>query len=321
MGEDEEYGDGIENNPDIDSLINDEGTIAFAVRILWGSLVYDPSITEMTDWTGSLEVEFGVVVVRRLVYFEDGQDYIKPREEPGLVEWVSQTSCHYDGICVNIYIPPLDVFGCTGPDGDAVFCIPTIIFNTEPFTDTFYVEELYNLDTVFQLEGTGNSVAIRSFEIPPKACAKGFLGGRWGYDSTGQGIFYGRWISQNGRLMGHMKGIWGIISGDDASGTVLPVFYGKYVDVNGKFMGLLKGTYYDLPIPFGYGHGYGIYRGPDGMFYGNFYDAEMHELGIMRGYFQLPIPGGDEELGSFYGRWDTHCPIFYICAGGVERKM
>jgi hypothetical protein len=293
MEGDEEYNDQVLSSPTVDSIINDsEEEGAYALRIVWGSLEFDSTVTEVTDWSGSLTISRGAEIVRRLIRFERGQDYILPREDRKVIEWVSVTTVHYDGIFVNLYVPPVDPNDTNVTADEPV----TVTFATGPFTVSFNIEELMTLDTVFVLEDGVNAVAFRGFKVFPGICPKGFLGGRWGKDSTGQGIFFGRWISRNGALIGHLRGHWGT----DRDGNPDNVFYGKWIDINGKFEGFLKGHYYARPCP-------NVVRDRFGQFKGFFYDANRNVKGALNGHYMRSRTDEENSLGFFLGRWKTFC--------------
>jgi hypothetical protein len=155
------------------------------------------------------------------------------------------------------------------------------------------------MDTIIDLDD-GNAVAIQAHKLEPNACPRGFLGGKWGRDIDGNRIFFGRWMTANGALAGHLQGTWGI----EEDGIIRNIFYGKYIDINGNFEGVLKGVY---------GAGFGpnalAMNGRVGFFRGYFYDANGNILGVLGGkYGRAPEPG----YGLFYGRWKTICPGFGV---------
>nr|MBN2277848.1 hypothetical protein [candidate division Zixibacteria bacterium] len=294
MTDDEDFADEILLSPAVDSIVSDEEVGAYVLRLTWGSLNYDSTVNQLTDWTGSLTISRGAVIIRKIIRFEPGQDYILPRTEPTLIEWVSQTSTHYDGILVNIYIPPVDTSDTINADTPI-----TVSFETEPFSVTYNITDLASLDTVYYLDDNINAVAVRGHKLEPMGCPRGFLEGRWGHDSTGTAIFYGRWLAANGYLAGHVKGYWGV----DADSEWVNVFYGKYIDVFGHFEGLIKGVY--IPNP-GQGNGPSKDRF-GGKFYGHIYDANGSAIGDLRGHYGLPRENSDTGMGFFAGRWKTYC--------------
>lgn len=295
MAGDEEFTDKLLTTPEVAAIVNNDETGAYALRIVWGSMDFDSTVTEVTDWSGSLSVTRGAEVIRRLIRFEPWQDYILPRTDRKLIEWVSKTTVHNDGIFVNIYIPPNTTTESTSADE-----VVTVTFETVPFSITFEISDLTKLDTIYYLDDEVNAVAFRAFKLHPMACPKGFLGGRWGRDSTGQNVFYGRWMSVDGALVGHLKGHWGY----DPDSNWINVFYGKYIDITGQFEGLLRGVY--IPRPPNTNPNAACNTG--GKFYGYFYDANGNVKGVLRGHYRLPRCNARCTMGTFHGRWKTFCP-------------
>ena len=294
---DEPFDDNIAASPAVDSIVDDALTGAYALRIIWGSMHYDSTITVPTDWTGSLAVNRGAEVLRRTIRFEPAQDYILPRTDRKLIEWVSQTTVHNDGIFVNLYIPPADTADTAAVADSSV----TVTFDTAPFEITFHLNDLKSLDTIYYLADSVNAVAIRVFKIEPLACSKGFFDGHWGTDSTGQGIFGGRWISIHGATTGYIEGIWG----NDLDTTGDNLFFGKYIDINGQFEGLLRGKYKPHP---------NMHANPNafchagGWIFGNFFDGDGNAMGVIKGHYLMPKQDSTDAMGYMQGRWKTFCP-------------
>ncbi len=168
---DEEYVDAVAASPALDSIENTDTYDVYALRMVWGSLEYDSTIAEVTDWTGSLEVDDGAIVIRKLIRFEPGQDYILERVDRKLVEWVSFTTVHHDGVLAYVYDPPVNT------DTTASEIAPkTITFSTAPFSITLTMDELAALDTIIYLDDSTNAVALRACRVKPMACPRGFPG-------------------------------------------------------------------------------------------------------------------------------------------------
>jgi len=304
VDDDVEFDDQILATPSVDSIIDDAAEAgSYALRIIWGSLEFDSTVTEVTDWTGSLTITRGAEIIRRVIAFEDGQDYIVPRTDRKLIEWVSKTTVHHDGIFVNLYIPAIDTTDTLATDEPV-----TVNFTTGPFSKTFTLDEIAAIDTVYYLDDDVNAVSVRGFKIYPRECPKGFLEGYWGKDSTGMGVFKGRWISQHGVLAGYLFGHYGI-DPDDPDSATANMFFGKYIDVNGQFEGLLKGEYKGWNINFsGNGNNYFWRHFGGGWFRGQFYDANGNPMGVLRGSYHRPRCDCEDGRGFFKGRWKTYCP-------------
>jgi len=304
------YNDEILASPEVGTIISCPRTGYYHLRAVWGRLCYDSVVTEVTDWTGSLSVSCGVEVIRRVIRFEPGQDYIiRPRTDPKLIEWVSKTTVHNDGIAVDIFVPPIfDTTEVAKIDslGDTSYVIvidtsysATVSFETGPYSRTFELEELRSLDTVVYLDDS-NAVAFHSFELHRYPCQLGFLAGRWGFDENGEGRFRGVWWSKRPSffdwyISGYLKGHFG----KNDSGA--KVFYGKWISRTGEFKGFLKGTY-DHP------HCQEVtnarMKHAHGWFAGKIFNANRIEIGVLKGrYRSAPW----HKNGFFQGWWKLNC--------------
>ncbi len=289
MTDDVEFDDPMLSTSEVEAVITNETADIYALRIVWGQLRFDSTVTEVTDWSGSLSVSRGAEVLRRLIKFEDGQDYILDRTDRKLIEWTSLTTVHHDGIFVNIIIPKLD---------DTIVATPeTITFSTAPFEISFDIADLAALDTIYYLDDS-SAVAFQSFKVERVGCPKGFLAGRWGKDEAGVNIFYGKWMSQHNILKGHLSGSW-------ANNE----FFGKYIDRSGKFEGLIKGKYHT-------GNSFSPKHRHAGWFRGYYYNADGNILGVLKGhYHENPKETG---MGNFFGRWKNYCGQIPDIDDGME---
>lgn len=119
-------------------------------------------------------------------------------------------------------------------------------------------------------------------------CPHGFLKGLWAPVAKGKdvGVFKGKWVTQNGKVQGWLKGIYG------KNKLGHGVFFGKYIDTTGTFMGLLKGFY---------GNGYfkGVWHGKAGL------DGAL--LGVY-------------AKNTFMGKWTGFCPQCTLsCKPGFQK--
>ncbi len=286
----------------------------YAMKILWGQLEFDSTVTEMTDWSGSLTIANGAIRIASLIRFEWPYDHIvRPRTDRSKLEWVSQTAPHFDGILVWLY-DLSDSLGLTEN---------TVTFQTGPYTRTFTMSELDSLSEIIEVDELGNEVSFDARYLETPDCGYGFLGGRWVFKENNRGIFYGRWVNWSGMAMGHLRGHWGINSAGEK------VFFGKWIGRGGEFKGLLRGNWdydsneecADCP-PKGIFDGVwadrnGVIRGhlggrwaafpppPDN---GNANNGNHGNGGNMGGMNDeiAGIPG--HHRGFFLGRWDKFCP-------------
>lgn len=297
LNEGEEYDDPILLSPGMDAVVADTLGSFYHLRALWGRLCFDTASTDVVDWTGSLTISDGAMIIRRTIHFELGQDYIPTRTDRQLVEWVSFTTVHNDGIMIDIHIPDTVDIATVSLD-----------FTTGPYSRTFALEELAALDTIVYLDDyDSNAVAFYGFQLNHRVCPRGHLMGGWGYDEEGQGVFRGTWMSRSGWVAGYLNGHYGETDDGDR------VFFGKWINRAGECEGLLRGIYGQNGNGDGFGNGNGGGQGDDngtrtrrqaGWFAGDVFDASQAQIGAMKGKF---YSRSERAHGFFAGRWKLPC--------------
>ncbi len=258
------------------------------LRIVWGALSHPDTLgvadqPEVTDWSGTLQVDRGVVVVRRVISFErPGDHLVFPRPDIRTVGWDSHTGGDdVDGLLVEIIEPPM-----LASQADSL--PPNMLrFTTAPFAQSFAVADLAGLDQTFTAGPAGDAIRFSGFGLTPlPACPEGFLAGLWVARSDSAGVFKGRWIGVRGELTGFLRGAWGF----DSSGQ--RVLVGKWISRTGAFRGLLHGTWEPGAQPGG------------GSFNGQWVNAAMTAEGVFSGdYMRAPMA----RVGLFSGLWATSC--------------
>jgi len=280
------YTDPAATSPAVDSLENSLRPDLFCFRMVWGNLARDSNITNLTDWSGTLTLSRGAVIVTRLIGFEPGQDsiitrpYLNIMTGLNMIEWGSSTSWHLDGIGARLIVPQ-------SPTDELV----TVTYESSRLKITFTMDRFDDLDTLISI-GPGNAISFHSIrcERIPAIPTNGYLTGRWGRDENGNGIFYGRWMNVTGQIMGAVKGDWGI----DSTGHRF--FVGKYVDISGCFEGFVKGTWRDFPMSSS------ADRCPTGGFWGRVFDADRQPIGEIKGHY---MRAEFRRGGYFSGFWCT----------------
>ncbi|MDH3891093.1 MAG: hypothetical protein OEV49_08400 [candidate division Zixibacteria bacterium] len=291
--ESEEYDDPILLSGALDSIIEDPASGYYHLRILWGQMELDTSVTELTDWTGSLTVTRGGLAIRQVIRFERGQDAILERTDRNLIEWESFTNVHHDGIGVDIFVPPA---ATDSTDSATVDELVSVTFETGPYSRTFDMAELMALDTVVYLDDAdSNAVAFHAFRLDKVPCARGFLAGRWGYNDEGHGIFRGFWISKKGRISGFLRGHFGV--NDEGKN----VFFGKWIGERGRFRGFIRGHWKQHP---NHHANPNAVRHAGGRFEGEIIDANRRKIGVMGGKYKSHP---QFKRGFFQGRWKLDC--------------
>jgi hypothetical protein len=297
---DVEYIDPMEDDPAVTRARLRERELRRAHRYLlitWGNLRADTTIDFVTDWSGSLSVENGVVLLKRTIAF-DARDEILPRTSRDLLEWVSYTRPHFDGIVVALHgLCRRD----TMPDdngfthGDTAHAPLEVTFATEPLTVTFTEDELANLHRVIPVDDHGNAVAFNTVVVMPQPCPSGFLAGQWrNVEDRPGGVFRGKWISHNGLHMGYLRGVYGPNSRGEK------VFFGKWINHGGQFHGLLKGRY-------------GAFGDrPRGWFEGVWFNRARRQMGGLKGEWRvgdnITTVDNASRGGYFRGVWAQRCP-------------
>lgn len=290
----------------------------FALRVIWGKPHLDSTVTSATDWSGSLSVSRGGVVVRRKIRFEEGQDELLPRDDRQVIEWVSQTTVHNDGLLFEVFNPlhpdSIRIDTMVVPDtisGDSIVTIDTTVFrspleltfDTEPLTISFSVEQLAALDTVIYVSDS-SVVIFQSTKIDGELCPRGYLAGGWGVNGSGEHVFRGVWMTYHGEVSGFVRGAWGV--NDDGR----QFFVGKWISESGRFEGFVRGAWSEF-LEFhaddsSFAHASGGFRG-------GIFNADHLPIGMLRGLFwssDQVEAGGDSDgalRGHFAGKWALAC--------------
>lgn len=289
----EAYDDPILLSGALDSIIEDPASGYYHLRVIWGQMELDTSVTELTDWTGSLTVTRGGLAVRRVIRFERGQDAVLERTERGLIEWESFTNVHNDGLAIDIFVPPA---ATDSTDSVVVDELVTVTFETGPYSRTFDLAELVALDTIVYLDDAdSNAVAFQAFRLDRVPCARGFLGGHWGYNDEGEGVFRGFWISKQGRISGYLRGHFGVNDEGDN------VFFGKWIGEGGRFNGFIRGRWEQHPNQHANPN---AVRHAGGRFEGVILDANRQEIGSLKGKYKSHP---EFKRGFLQGRWELDC--------------
>jgi len=211
----------------------------FHFRVVWGMIPCDSTVVDVTDWSGSLTVTRGGLVVRRLIRFEPDQDQLLPRADRTLVEWVSATTIHNDGIACDVFVPHEIV---ELEDGNKVAFHGIQVFRQ--------ICPRGILAGHWGYDEEGNGV-FRGLWFSGSGHVTGFLRGRYGQDDQGKNVFYGKWIDRDGRFEGLLRGTWGhhAISTEDEGTRNRPTgwFAGRIFDAERNPIGGLGGHYGSAP--------------------------------------------------------------------------
>lgn len=237
-----------------------------SVTVLWGKLRPEPREMDITDWSGGLHVDGAAIAAVRPIRFE-ARDALRRGEDRSSVAWVSHTTAHHDGVQVLLRVP-LSPAARTGG----------LSLRTAAFSVQIPMAELTHLERVVDVGD--NKVAINTFLVQPDDCATGALRGHWGApNARGVGTLLGRWMSSNGAVQGHLRGVYGARRNGEQ------VFFAKVIAADGRFIGRLAGHY------------------EAGSFEGRWITRGDHH-GAVRGNYQRAADGTG---GVFVGRWAERC--------------
>jgi hypothetical protein len=276
-----------------------KGATIYEFRAIWGQLVEAASRADTDycplDWSGTLHIDGGIIILEKTIAFEN-DDYAK-RIDRSTIAWVSNTGPRVDGIQVKIIVPPARI---DSTDSDKE---PALVLTTGPYSRTFTMEELKNLNLIANVDTCGNGISIASHVKQP-LCPHGYLIGTWkkvapdtlvSPDSSDVraivlGHFRGIWIGDGGKLGGYLKGVYGV------SGAGTHVFFGKYIDMNGRFKGILRGTYGPSPNA-------ESAESRHGWFEGEWIGKNAVAMGKLKGHWVE----GNSGAGFFHGVWGMLC--------------
>jgi hypothetical protein len=235
------------------------------VAIVWGHLPPDRTITTVTDWSGTIAVSRGALLVRHTIGFEPATDRLLPRADVRTVVFDSKTRPFADGLALAIVDP-------TPAAGDPLMLTYTPADGATPIT--FAVADLIHGPVSVDVGAGGDRMV--AIALRHDACAHGFLRGRWHSFKPDLGGFLGEVADDDGALIGHVRGIWGTRKSGER------VFFGKYIALDGTFRGILAGHY------------------EGGHFVGRWLDRGGDHGRVEGLYHAAP---GDQGAGHFLGRW------------------
>jgi hypothetical protein len=222
---DRPYDDAMRTDTRIGDLEGRASATRRRVLLAWGRWPLDLTATNARNWSGSLTIDRGAIVVGRTLGFEDAGDEILPRVSPDRIDFRSVTRPHSDGMVLRV-IDPDPTAGpnrlrYTSADGTIVRDLDLSRLDAGPVRED---------------AGDGNrvvAVALRERD----ACDHGFLRGRWVALRENLGAYRGVITNADGEPTGHIRGIWGQRRNGEA------VMFGKFIARDGSFRGLLVGTY------------------------------------------------------------------------------
>lgn len=259
--------DPMESDPGVGALRERPDGSAYRVLAVWQA---HPEAAAF-DWTGTLRIDDGALVVNRLLHFDGGSGAVS-RTSVRELQIDPHTMPRVGGALMTVLA------------GNASSNL-VIESGALDHPVTIPVTALERLRLT--VGGEAGRALVLAHRVPPAGCAAGFLYGRWEELRPGLGRFGGRVVGHDGELAGHIRGFYG--ARRDGS----QVAFGKYIDTEGRVRGLLRGTYGD-----GRFSGQWIVRGGDhGVMEGRYGDGRFgggyHELACIP---SGPAIEGEDEL-------------------------
>jgi hypothetical protein len=217
--------DTMASDPTIVDMQNSPTAAAADLVVVWGRLPADPTALPH-DWTGTLTISRGALLVHRTIAFEDATDRLLPREAANTVAFRSVTRPFVDGLALRVLDP-------TPAATDALTLVYTPANGGAAIT--IDLSQLANGPISIDAGGGDRIVAVGQHR--DDVCHGGFMRGRWHALTANLGVFHGFVVDRDGSPIGHVRGMYGHRRNGDA------VVFGKFIDRDGKFVGLIVGTY------------------------------------------------------------------------------
>jgi hypothetical protein len=262
-----DYTDPLETDDEVDTMMNAPDAAIYATAIQWGQMPGDPTNAVARDWTGTIRVNRGAILVRRVIRFEDATDAVEQRTNPLEVSFSSVTRPQNDGLRLLVVDPT--------PESEEALTLEYELADGTVYS--IAMDDMLIEPVVLSVDSDDNRMVAVALRRPLDACEHGFLAGRWHALRAGLGRFIGRVADEDGEVIGHVRGVYGTRKNGEH------VFFGKYIALDGGFRGILRGRADD-------GHFGGIWADRDG------------EVGSLGGVYRESIPG-QEIGGQFLGRW------------------
>jgi hypothetical protein len=263
--------DTLAGDPTATSMDRASAAAGLRALVVWGKIPADRDATVSRDWTGSLKVSRGGLLVRRTIAFEDRTDMLLPRPSLDTVAFKSVTRPFIDGLALTVLDPQ-------APTTSAAL---TLTY-TSADSASVYTFDLTQLATgpIVIDAGDGFKMVAIGVHRQTDACDRGFMRGRWHALSSHLGRFLGIVTDENGAPVGHVRGVFGQRRNGD------PVLFGKFIDREGHFRGILAGSF------------------ADGEYHARWIDRQGEHGTAHGAYFE----GATATGGHFLGRWaDSTC--------------
>lgn len=264
-------------DPAVEEMLAEAEDVYYAY-LRWGQLRFNPNIQEATDWSGSISVDTGAIVVLRLIRFEP-EDWIEERPLATQVDLVSTTTVSFDGLLLQII------------DDEPGETDNTLHVQLGSLSYSMPVASLDGYHEVVDVDELGNQFSIHA--LHHLDCPNGFMQGIWVGSGSSRGVLRGGWYSWEGDLLGHYRGHWGITEAGDS------LFRGKLIDLDGNFWAMLRGRWVAHDQRHGDGDYHGYWLSPTA----ESIPMEIEVKGPLWGFYKT----GFDAAGHMAGRWMEWC--------------
>ena len=261
------YLDEMESDSEVTAMMSVPDAVVFNAIVGWGQFPGDTTNTQPRNWSGTMSVNRGALILRRTIRFE-GADQVLGRVDPQTIVFTSRTLPHHDGMHLTIIDPT--------PEDSEPLVLTLATANGPDFSKS--VVELLSGPQTTVVDDDDNRIVGVATAQPIDVCSHGFLAGRWHKVADQRGRLLARVTDDEGDVIGHMRGVYG----QRANGN--KVFFGKYINDDGQFRGIFAGQY------------------DDGQFVGRWINRDRDEVGALGGEYRELIPG-PETGGHMLGRW------------------
>lgn len=196
----------------------------YYVRVMWGNLVLDSDVESAVDYSGTIAIDDGLIVIERTILFDNWDTEIDTREDPTYVAWSSHTRPHFDGLLLRVE---------PGVSADADNSLRLII---GPYVRDIALADLASLVSLEPSGAGDDQVAIAAYR--QTEAEAGFVDGRWRdlVEREG-GVAKAKWETGPGELLGHLRCRY--LPESETGGVVR----GKAIDADGNFEAMLEGAY------------------------------------------------------------------------------
>lgn len=264
----------IEGSEAVISMMSVPDAVVFNAAVLWGQIPGDPTNTQPRNWSGTMSVNRGALILRRTIRFEGPTDNVVGRTDPQTIVFTSATYPHHDGMRLTIIDPT--------PEDPEPLVLTLATANGPDFSAT--LGSLLDGPQTTVVDDDGNRIVGVAMAQPIDVCNHGFLAGRWHKVADQRGRLLSRVLDSEGEVVGHLRGVYGRRANGDK------VFFGKYINTDGQFRGIFAGQY------------------DSGSFVGRWLHRSG-DKGLLGGEYRETIPG-PETGGHMLGRWaETTCNL------------